>query len=196
MSLTKQEIVSNIDEIFGLYEHFGNEEYGENVTQMMHMMQSANYAIRDGATDELIIAAFLHDIGHFIEQSASMNGYGRHDHDRLGGEYLRNKGFSQHMANLVASHVAVKRYLTYKDSDYYQQLSDASKITLDFQGGPMSEDEAAIFEADPMKDQYIQIRLWDDLGKDEDVSVCEEDVLKMKERIKAYLIAQHVNSKE
>lgn len=191
MALSKSDITTKVDEIFSLYEEYGNEEYGENVTQLMHMMQSANCAIKEGAADEMVIAAFLHDIGHFLEGKEDMDGYGRHDHDLLGSEYLLKSGFPERLAKLVCSHVRTKRYLTFKDEGYLKALSEASTMTLKFQGGPMNAEEARAFEADPMMDQYIRIRLWDDLGKEVDLPVLAEDIQHMKNRITNYLLEIH-----
>ncbi|HWW40907.1 HD domain-containing protein [Pedobacter sp.] len=187
MNLTKEEIAHSVEEIFGLYEKYGNEDYGENVTQLMHMTQCANHAINEGASDEMVLAAFLHDIGHFLENETSMGGYGRQDHDRLGGEYLLSRGFSERMVKLVSSHVRVKRYLTFKDKTYYDELSEASRITLGFQGGPMNAEEAIAFEVDPDKDDCIKIRFWDDLGKEEHIPVDQEDLNRLRTLMTAYL---------
>jgi predicted HD phosphohydrolase len=194
MGLNERQIMTNVEEVFALYDRFGSEEYGENVSQLMHMMQSANYAAREGASDDLVIAAFLHDIGHFLETTQDMEGYGRHDHDLLGGAYLIRMGFSLRIASLVSSHVMVKRYLTYKDPSYYEQLSEASRITLKFQGGPMNAAEAREFEANPMKEEFIKIRVWDDLGKDADVPVLEEDLARMKVLISDHLKVLHLGT--
>lgn len=191
MYLTKDQIEKNVAEIFSLYEKYGNEEYGEQVSQLMHMTQCANHAIKEGATDELVLAAFLHDIGHFLENGQSMEGYGRQDHDQLGGEYLLRLGFSERMAKLVSSHVGVKRYLTYKDKRYYEELSEASRITLGFQGGPMNAEEAALFEQDSDREECIRIRFWDDLGKDVELPVLQEDLLRLRQMMIRYLEAQY-----
>lgn len=194
MGLNEKQIMTNVEEVFALYDRFGAEEYGENVSQLMHMMQSANYAAREGASDDLVIAAFLHDIGHFLENTEDMDGYGKQDHDLLGGAYLIRMGFSSRIASLVSSHVMVKRYLTYKDPDYYEHLSEASRITLKFQGGPMNATEAREFEANPMKEDFIKIRVWDDLGKDVGVPVLAEDLAKMKALITNHLKALHMGT--
>lgn len=191
MHLHKSDIIAKVDEIFSMYEKYGNEEYGENVTQLMHMMQSANCAIKEGASNEMVIAAFLHDIGHFLEGKEDMGGYGRQDHDRLGAEYLLNSGFPDRLAKLVNSHVTTKRYLTFKDKDYLNELSEASKITLKFQGGPMNVIEALAFEADPMKELYIKIRLWDDLGKETGLLVTEDELINIRQRLTDYLMEVH-----
>jgi predicted HD phosphohydrolase len=87
------------------------------------------------------------------------------DHEGLGGNYLREKGFSVEMAQLVESHVNAKRYLTYKYPEYYEKLSEASRVTLQKQGGVMTDQEAAVFETDPLFQLYIKIREWDDKAK-------------------------------
>ena len=45
---------------------------------------------------------------------------------------------------------------------YYKKLSEASKGTLEYQGGPMSEAEVAQFEKDPLKNTIILMRTWDE----------------------------------
>jgi predicted HD phosphohydrolase len=175
------EIQQKIDAVFGLYEAYGHLEYGEGVTQLMHMMQAAKLAEAAGYEDEVILSAFFHDIGHFLEEGAEMGIYGKHDHDRMGGEYLVSMGFSEKMAKLVGSHVAAKRYLTCKIPGYYEQLSDASKKTLEYQGGPMEAVAAAAFEKDPLFELYLKIRHWDDLAKETDQVVDPQDVVVLKE---------------
>jgi len=54
------------------------------------------------------------------------------------------------------------------------QLSDCSKQTLKFQGGPMSEDEAQAFENSEMFAALIKMRSWDDLAKDATMNLAEK----------------------
>ena len=66
-SLKRDEI---IDFILDLFARRGAEEYmGEPVSMAQHMEQSAACAVADGASDELVVAALLHDIGHFVGDS-------------------------------------------------------------------------------------------------------------------------------
>jgi phosphonate degradation associated HDIG domain protein len=157
-------------EVFALYEKYGAADYiGEPVSQLEHMCQAALLAEQAGASDEVILAAFFHDIGHLcelMEAKASMDGYGVQDHEQWGSFYLRRCGFSDTLVQLVGSHVAAKRYLTYKHPAYYEQLSPASRQTLAFQGGPMTAEEAAAFEADPLFADMVRLRTWDDMAKE------------------------------
>lgn len=184
---------SVIHQIFDLYEHYGRHEYGESVTMLMHMMQAALIAESTGFDDEMILAAFLHDIGHFFENAPQMGGLGSRAHDDLGSAFLLECGFPERLAQLVGSHVAAKRYLTWSDSAYYDTLSEASKQTLEYQGGPMTEEEAQAFRNDPLFQQYIQLRIWDDMGKETDMAVKAEDVERMRAKMLAYLLAQGTN---
>lgn len=157
-----------VDEVFALYEKHGDEDYiGEPVSQLEHMSQAAALAEEEGFDDEVVLAAFFHDIGHLCaDEAESMEGFGNVDHEKLGAAYMRSKGFSERVATLVQSHVIAKRYLTYKYPEYYNKLSDASRATLEFQGGRMTAEEAADFESDPDSELYIRFRYWDDKAKE------------------------------
>src|ERR1044072_8103758 len=114
------------------------------------MIEAARLAEQEGYDEEVILAAFLHDIGHICvsaKENNAMDGWGIKDHEEIGAGYLREKGFSKRLARLVASHVEAKRYLTWKDPQYYEQLSDASKKTLEYKDGPMLTDEDLALEA-------------------------------------------------
>jgi len=164
-----KQIESTVNEIFDLYDKHGAAEYaGEKVSQLEHMCQAAQFAMQEGYDDEVVLAAFMHDVGHLLpihDESESMDGYGMMDHEKLGAQYLRRVGFSDRMCKLIASHVNAKRYLTFKYPAYYNQLSGASKKTLEYQGGSMEEAEAKQFEKDPLFDLYIKMRGWDEAAK-------------------------------
>jgi 2-amino-1-hydroxyethylphosphonate dioxygenase (glycine-forming) len=157
------------DEIMHFYERLGGQEYaGEKVTQLEHMVQAAQLAESQGYNEETVLAAFLHDIGHICESSHGdneMEGFGILDHEEIGAAYLKNKGFSKKIVRLVESHVEAKRYLTYKYPEYYAQLSEASKKTLEYQGGAMDPEEAGAFEHYPLFDLIIKMRKWDEEAK-------------------------------
>ncbi|MBC7947264.1 MAG: HD domain-containing protein [Chitinophagaceae bacterium] len=155
--------------IISLYYEYGDSEYiGEPVSQLEHMCQCAQLAEQEGYDEEIILAAFFHDFGHFCEHVMpvkQMNGYGVVDHEKIGADFLRSNGFSPTIANLVENHVQAKRYLTYHFPEYYQQLSSASKQTLEFQGGRMTLEEAMAFESDELFDMHIKLRKWDERAK-------------------------------
>jgi phosphonate degradation associated HDIG domain protein len=178
-----------VNEVFSLYEKYGDEDYiGEPVSQLEHMSQAAALAEEEGYDDEVILAAFFHDIGHLCAEEGeaeSMDGMGNVDHEKLGADYLLERGFSERLASLVQGHVLAKRYLTCKHPEYYNKLSDASKATLEFQGGRMSKEEADEFEQNPDADLIIRLRYWDDLAKEMNVLV--DNIAHLKELALAHL---------
>ncbi|MEY4930780.1 MAG: hypothetical protein RI909_1504 [Bacteroidota bacterium] len=178
-----------IDEIFDLYQRYGQADYiGEPVSQIEHMSQSAQLAIEGNFDNEVILAAFFHDIGHICVQATadqSMAGYGVKSHEKIGADYLRAKGFPERVAKLVENHVQAKRYLTFRIPPYLESLSEASKKTLEFQGGVMTKQEAEAFESDPLFDLSILLRKWDEEAKITAVPIIDMDLL--KEKCKAVL---------
>ena len=167
--MNREKATKIADEIMNLYQQHGGEEYaGEKLTQLEHMVQAAQLAEEQGYDDEVILAAFLHDVGHLCEPGHGdneMDGFGIKDHEEIGAEFLKSKGFSKKIVRLVQSHVEAKRYLTLKNPSYYEQLSEASKKTLEYQGGRMEEDEASAFEQYPLFDLIIKMRKWDEQAK-------------------------------
>ncbi len=182
MKLSVNEAHNIVNKVFALYEKHGGEDYiGEPVSQLEHMSQSAELARQEGYDDEVVLAAFFHDLGHLCAadgEAGSMDGFGNIDHEKLGADYLLSEGFSARIANLVESHVVAKRYLTYKYPEYYDRLSTASRATLAFQGGVMTPQEAEIFEKHPDADLIIRFRYWDDQAKETNVVVNNIEYLK------------------
>jgi gamma-butyrobetaine dioxygenase len=70
----------------------------------------------------------------------------------------------------VRLHVAAKRYLCAAEPGYFELLSTESVRTLALQGGPMTPDQAAAFEALPCARDAVAVRRWDDQAKDPAVS--------------------------
>lgn len=162
-----------MEKLRALYEKHGDDAYyGEQVTQYQHALQTAFCAEQYAPNDpELIIAALLHDVGHLLgkNQDDYMGQLGVRRHEHVGAEYLRNEfGFSDRICYLVRNHVNAKRYLTYLDKDYYNRLSEASKQTLVYQGGPMNADEAGEFRAHPDFELCLRMRTFDEAAKDTD----------------------------
>lgn len=169
-----------VEALFALYERHGDEDYiGEPVSQLEHMSQAAELALAEGFDDEVVLAAFFHDIGHLCA-GADMGGYGVLSHERIGAEYLRRCGFGERMAKLVEYHVEAKRYLVLRQPGYFERLSEASRRTLEYQGGVMSEAEADAFERDPLCAVSLRMRVWDEEAKLEWVPVMDLGVLKAK----------------
>jgi phosphonate degradation associated HDIG domain protein len=156
-----------VDDIMRLFERRGVMAYhGEAVSQTEHALQAANLAESEGAPNHLVIAALLHDIGHLLngqdEDLGSRGLDGRHE--EAGFAWLATH-FGLLVTEPVRMHVAAKRYLCAVDPTYLSGLSIASKMSLNLQGGPMSTDECAEFEHNPLLQDAIQLRHWDDTAK-------------------------------
>lgn len=183
-------IEKTISEIRQLFENQGdNEYYGENISQYEHAAQAALLAQKQGFDYEVQIAAFLHDIGHLLPvnlQEETMEVYGRKDHESVAADWLRARGFSDKIAILIENHVNAKRYLCFTNETYFDALSEASKKTLEFQGGKMTAEEAKSFEQNPYFETIIKMRRWDEAAKVEGqklpnltyfMNICEQYLL-------------------
>ena len=160
-----------VDKIFYYYERYGNRDYiGEPVTQVEHMVQGAMFAEMDKRSPEIVLSMLFHDIGHLLEfevedEDEKMGNLGVMHHESKGRYFLENLGIPYPIPNLVENHVKVKRYLVGKNPKYYEELSDASKQTLTYQGGPMNQKEINEFETDPIFNESIMVREYDEMSK-------------------------------
>ncbi len=158
-------IVNHIEDIFN---RRGAESYlGEDVTMAQHMLQAAQCAEESGADESLIVAALLHDIGHYkneIPETALAKGINNY-HEEAGANFLEDY-FPVSVIEPIRQHVSAKRYLCAVKSNYFQSLSVASVHTLNLQGGPMNENEIKEFEKNAYLDECIKLRYWDEDAKD------------------------------
>ena len=122
----------------------------------------------------MVLGSLFHDLGHIIAIAdekrgirvvENMAGCGAKDHEHIGGDYLRTAGFSQRVEEICRGHVKAKRYFCWKDPKYHQKLSEASKTTLKFQGGPMKSSEGKEFEKDPNFQAILDMRKFDETAK-------------------------------
>ena len=141
---------------------YGNEP----VSQADHALQCASLAVTSKASDALVSAALLHDIGHLLhdlpDESAD---HGIDDfHENLAYQYLTQR-FIPEVAEPVRLHVEAKRYLCAVKSGYLEALSPASVQSLKLQGGVMSKEECEVFEKNPWSEAAVTLRQWDDEAK-------------------------------
>lgn len=148
---------------------------GEAVDQLQHALQCAHLARNAGHRPEVVVAALLHDVGRSpvalrdLRESGVAVGAGG-EHGELAGKWLRPL-VGERVAWLAEQHVPAKRYLVATDPEYRGALSDTSKRTLERQGGPMDREEVAAFESRPGWREAVELRRWDDLGKDPEARV-------------------------
>jgi phosphonate degradation associated HDIG domain protein len=155
-----------LDEIRAAFAKRGHEGYGEGVSQLEHALQCAVFAEQAGAPEPLIVATLLHDIGHMLHDLPEDIADAGIDtqHESLGSAWLSQQ-FGPEVSEPVRLHVAAKRYLSVSEAGYFDLLSEASKLSLKLQGGPMNPEEQAKFGAERFSREAVALRRWDDEGK-------------------------------
>lgn len=157
-----------VDELFQLYEAKGDDLYGEALTQIEHALQSAALATGEGASDQMVLAALFHDVGHLVVEVQNAEGFvldeDDDDHEAIGARIL-SRLFGPAVARPVSLHVTAKRWRCTRETNYIDQLSDASRATLKAQGGLLSDDECLRFEEHPGFPDALALRSWDDEAK-------------------------------
>jgi gamma-butyrobetaine dioxygenase len=148
-----------VEIIAELFSGPGGQAYlGEPVTIGVHMRQAGALAEAAGADTPLVAAAVLHDIGHLRQETDTRHG-------EAGARWL-SQWFGEAVTEPVRLHVPAKRYLCATEPGYFGLLSAESVRTLSRQGGPMTAEEAAAFEAQPHAADAVAVRRWDDEAKD------------------------------
>ena len=157
-----------VDFIGDIFLRRGAESYlGEEVSMSQHMLQAAQLAEAAGEEDTIVVAALLHDIGHYTNEfpdNALEQGTDNH-HETAGARVLA-PFFPTTVIDCIQHHVAAKRFLCATDPEYFGRLSEASVHTMNLQGGPMSAPEVDAFRSEPNLDAILKVRIWDDEGKD------------------------------
>jgi len=162
-----------LEDIEPLFAAKGARMYaGEPVTQLQHALQSAQLAEQSGADAALIVAALLHDLGHMVNdqgETPTLRGIDdRHEYVAL--PFLRGL-FDDAVLQPIRLHVDAKRYLcargdgTINGAQYWANLSQDSKRSLELQGGIFTDSEAQSFIAQAHAEGAVSVRLWDDAAK-------------------------------
>lgn len=142
----------------------GGSRYGiEAVSELQHALQCAHLAEISGAADTLIAACLLHDVGRLIQ--SDLHDAPREDHAVVGARFLA-QWFDPPVIEPVRLHADAKRFLVTYDPLYFGTLSQASKRSLQWQGGAMTPAEMEAFINQPYARDALTLRRWDDRAKD------------------------------
>jgi predicted HD phosphohydrolase len=189
-----KETIKLINQSFTKY---GNRQYmiSEPITQKQHAYQTY-LAMKNtpigSRIPELRVSALLHDIGHFCDDTPIDPIKGKDDqHEIKGGLWLVRRGFPALTYTPVFNHVKVKRYLCFKDKNYYDLLSKGSKLSLNLQGGPMNSEEARIFEKIPFFNESLLLRHCDEKGKDINLDNIEINFQELEDEILQVLYKEY-----
>ncbi len=165
-----------LDDVLRTFREHGHRHYGEDVTELQHALQCATFAQEAGEPPVVVAAALLHDYGHLCHQLgediATHGVDARHEH--IGYNKLKSL-FTDEIVDACRLHVAAKRYLCWRETDYLDGLSDASRQSLQLQGGPMNAEDAHEFECEPHFDLAVRVRRYDDMGKVPDMPTPDLD---------------------
>lgn len=159
-----ESIVMLIEEIFAL--HGADSYLGEEVTMAEHMLQAAHLAEQQGEGESVILAALLHDVGHYanaLPPEVLMNGQDNR-HQVSGADWLA-RYYPAEIVEPVRQHVAAKRYLVAVEPRYRACLSQASLDSLALQGGAMNEQEVQAFARQTQLEAILTVRRLDDAAK-------------------------------
>ncbi|GAB3626590.1 phosphohydrolase [Pandoraea terrae] len=157
----------SLQDIRTLFDEFGGLAYtGEPVTQLAHALQSGALAEAEGASDALVAASFLHDLGHLLNRHGETpTARGIDDlHQYFALPFLRPV-FDDAVLEPIRLHVDAKRCLCAVDAEYYGKLSADSVRSLALQGGVFSREAADEFLARPYAEDALRLRRWDDKAK-------------------------------
>ena len=131
----------------------------DGFTELDHALQTAAILCDVAPEDvELQIAGLVHDLAH------PWDGPGQPRHAAMGANAVRNI-LGNRVADLILSHVPAKRYLVATMPEYASLLSADSVMTLEAQGGPMTDDEIEAFEQSGDLQAKVDLRMADDSAK-------------------------------
>jgi len=166
--------ITSVHDIMNVFRQRGHCQYGEDVTELQHALQCAEFACQFGESNGIILSCLLHDLGHMLHDlGEDIAGHGVDArHEDLGAELLRDI-FPPEIVAPIRLYVAAKRYMCWRDATYADGLSPSSLFSLKLQGGQMSDIEAAEFESEPCYKTAIQVRRYDDMAKVHDMQTAE-----------------------
>lgn len=123
-----------------------------------HSVISGGLVNRDWYGTEPILAALLNGVGHVCADPdhEAMDDYGVIDYPAIGAHTLRNSGFGPKVYWIVHYSVHAKLLLLRLNPDYYDQLSERSQRSLEWQTERISEHEVERFKTD----EYCSLALF------------------------------------
>ena len=157
-----------LDNVRRLYEQYGSERYEsgrpDSVSQLEHALQCAMHAESAGADEFLVTAALFHDLGHLLYSHDEVEANSDDEHEARALPVLAPL-FPEAVLEPIRLHVKAKRYLCLIEPGYHEALSDASKRSLQLQGGIFDREEGERFLYLPHAAEAVLVRRWDDFAK-------------------------------
>jgi predicted HD phosphohydrolase len=118
------------DEVLAMLRKLGGDPIGYRIDRLQHSLQTATRAQRDGAAEEIVVAALLHDIGDVLAP---------YNHADIAAAILRPY-VSQATHWLVAKHAVFQGYY------YWHHYGQDRNAREKYRGHPLFERTAAFCE--------------------------------------------------
>jgi len=165
----------SLQDVHDLLLRRGQNQYGkEAINQLEHALQCAFLAEQASETSHTIVACLLHDLGHLLaaEREGAVEPKTDQDdlHQFIALPFLRGL-FPDAVLEPIRLHVDAKRYLCWIEPTYWDDLSIASKRSLELQGGVFDDAQAHAFISQPFAQEAVRLRRYDDLAKVKDKQV-------------------------
>lgn len=170
-------IINKVNNIFNYYIKYRTSKYNNEISILEHSIQSSMIAEKYNLGNSLIISALLHDIGKLIvieqyyrdiknyKKDYELQNYLIRNYDKIGEKYLEELGFTKCITEPIGLQVIAKRYLITINKNYYNVLSNNSKISVKYQGVIMTNDEIKQFLNNKYYKESILLRLCYDNAK-------------------------------
>lgn len=151
--------IADVDALLDVLERARSIDDDEELDLLAHSLQCAANLARVAPDDvELQMAGLVHDLGTILEPGHPES------HAVTGGDAVRAL-LGARVAELVARHDEAKCYLVTVEPTYRARLSARSVMTLEVQGGSLSDEELAAFEQRADAHACLTLRRADDSAK-------------------------------
>ena len=119
-----------LDEVIGMLNRLAGDKIGYKVDRYEHSLQTASRAFRDGADEETVVCALLHDIGDTLAPE---------NHAQLGAAVLRPYVSAD-------NHWLIQHHAVFQGYYYYHHIGMDRDERERYRGHPMFERTAAFCE--------------------------------------------------
>ena len=160
----------------------GKRYFNHPVTQLNHASFTAMYAAREGFDDDVVVAAFLHDIGNMCTAVGKCHPEPGRSIESTGADYLRMMGFPDQVAWLLENQTKARRYLTSLYPSFFISLEKDRQNEIIAAGGPLPAEEAANFEQQELFRPSIRLAFWDERSNKPGLPAIHFSVVEAKAR--------------